>query len=157
MTNLNERLKQLELKILDEKFLTGRGTANEVNFWIVDYGCAVESDSPYELYVRGKNSKNYPEGLGIGLYVAKNVAVSINANISHKNKLVSYYNVPLLQFYDYLPNQKEEFIDEINRLEQIGLYEKIVNNNIDIEPPPKKMVIDQINYPTYEVIFEVNL
>ena len=46
MANLSERLKQLEPKILEENFRTGRGTANEVNFWIVDY------DAEDEMQVR---------------------------------------------------------------------------------------------------------
>ena len=46
MADLSERLKQIELKILDKNFRAGRGTANEVNFWIVDY------DAEDELQVR---------------------------------------------------------------------------------------------------------
>ncbi|MCL1808845.1 MAG: DUF1788 domain-containing protein [Clostridiales bacterium] len=37
MMSLNERLDLIEPKILDSSFRTGRGTANEVNFWIFDY------------------------------------------------------------------------------------------------------------------------
>lgn len=37
MMNLNKRLDLIEPKILDKSFRTGRGTANEVNFWIFDY------------------------------------------------------------------------------------------------------------------------
>ena len=35
--NLNKRLDLIEPKILNKSFRTGRGTANEVNFWIFDY------------------------------------------------------------------------------------------------------------------------
>jgi len=35
--SLNKRLDLIEPKILEKSFLTGRGTANEVNFWIFDY------------------------------------------------------------------------------------------------------------------------
>jgi hypothetical protein len=34
---LNQRLNQIEPKILDQNFRTGRGTVGEVNFWIFDY------------------------------------------------------------------------------------------------------------------------
>ena len=44
MASLSERLKQLEPKILDEKFRTGHGTANEVNFWIMDYDAEDEME-----------------------------------------------------------------------------------------------------------------
>jgi hypothetical protein len=37
MMSLNKRLDLIEPKILDSSFRTGRGTANEVNFWIFDY------------------------------------------------------------------------------------------------------------------------
>ena len=37
MMGLNKRLDLIEPKILEPSFLTGRGTANEVNFWIFDY------------------------------------------------------------------------------------------------------------------------
>jgi len=37
MMSLNKRFDLIEPKILEPSFLTGRGTANEVNFWIFDY------------------------------------------------------------------------------------------------------------------------
>jgi hypothetical protein len=37
MMGLNKRLDLIESTILDSSFRTGRGTANEVNFWIFDY------------------------------------------------------------------------------------------------------------------------
>ena len=37
MMSLNKRLDLIEPKILEPGFRTGRGTANEVNFWIFDY------------------------------------------------------------------------------------------------------------------------
>jgi hypothetical protein len=46
MMGLNKRLDLIEPKILEPSFLTGRGTANEVNFWIFDY------DPEDELAVR---------------------------------------------------------------------------------------------------------
>ncbi len=46
MMSLNKRLDLIEPKILDKNFRTGRGTANEVNFWIFDY------DADDEMAVR---------------------------------------------------------------------------------------------------------
>ncbi len=37
MMTLNKRLDLIEPKVLDKSFRTGRGTANEINFWIFDY------------------------------------------------------------------------------------------------------------------------
>jgi len=42
MLSLNKRLDLIEPKILDKGFRTGRGTANEVNFWIFDYDAGDE-------------------------------------------------------------------------------------------------------------------
>ena len=46
MMTLNKRLDLIEEKILEPSFRTGRGTANEVNFWIFDY------DAEDEMAVR---------------------------------------------------------------------------------------------------------
>ena len=37
MMSLNKRLDLIEPKILEPSFRAGRGTANEINFWIFDY------------------------------------------------------------------------------------------------------------------------
>ncbi|MEW5920555.1 MAG: DUF1788 domain-containing protein [Bacillota bacterium] len=42
MMTLNQRLDLIEPKILEKSFRTGRGTANEINFWIFDYDPADE-------------------------------------------------------------------------------------------------------------------
>jgi hypothetical protein len=46
MMTLNKRLDLIEPKILDKRFRTGRGMANEINFWIFDY------DSEDEMAIR---------------------------------------------------------------------------------------------------------
>lgn len=43
---LNKRLDLIEPKVLETSFRTGRGTANEINFWIFDY------DAEDEMIVR---------------------------------------------------------------------------------------------------------
>lgn len=48
MMSLNRRLDLIEEKILAPSFRTGRGTANEVNFWIFDY------DAEDEMAVRSQ-------------------------------------------------------------------------------------------------------
>ena len=49
MMSLNQRLDLIEPKILEKNFRTGRGTANEVNFWIFDY--APEDELAVRSYV----------------------------------------------------------------------------------------------------------
>lgn len=46
MLTLNQRLDMIEPKILEKSFRIGRGTANEINFWIFDY------DAEDEMAVR---------------------------------------------------------------------------------------------------------
>ena len=47
--SLNQRLNLIESKVLETNFRTGRGTANEVNFWIFDY--APEDEITVRNYV----------------------------------------------------------------------------------------------------------
>ena len=49
MMSLNQRLDLIESKVLETNFRTGRGTANEVNFWIFDY--APEDEITVRNYV----------------------------------------------------------------------------------------------------------
>jgi len=49
MMSLNQRLNLIESKVLETNFRTGRGTANEVNFWIFDY--APEDEITVRNYV----------------------------------------------------------------------------------------------------------
>lgn len=60
MMTLNKRLDLIEEKILEPTFQTGRGTANEINFWIFDY------DAEDEMAVR--SHIDYLMGRVNGLY-----------------------------------------------------------------------------------------
>src|SRR5699024_785669 len=46
MTNINNRLDKIEGKILEDKFIEGRGLGNEIGYYIFDY------DPKHELVVR---------------------------------------------------------------------------------------------------------
>src|SRR5690625_1500756 len=46
MTNINQRLDQIEKKIKEDKFIEGRGLGNEISFYIFDY------EPQHELIVR---------------------------------------------------------------------------------------------------------
>lgn len=60
MKTLIERLDLIEPKILDKNFRTGRGTANELNFWIFDYDPEDEMAvrSHIEFLVRNINNRH---------------------------------------------------------------------------------------------------
>jgi len=98
--NLSERLKQLEPKILDENFRTGRGTANEVNFWIVDY------EAEHEMQVR-----DHVE------FLAK-----------HLNSRHEDINIKIFDLYEIMIDVLEEkgYLDKVIQMEKArGSYEVI--------------------------------
>ena len=92
MSELSERLKQLETKILDSNFRTGRGTANEVNFWIVDY------DAEDEMQVR-----DYVEFLE-----------------KHINSRHDEIKIKVFDLYDIMISVLEEkgYLDKVMQMEQ---------------------------------------
>ena len=91
MSELSERLKQLESKVLDGNFRTGRGTANEVNFWIVDY------DAEDEIQVR-----DYVEFLE-----------------KHINSRYDEIKIKVFDLYDIMINVLEEkgYLDKVMQME----------------------------------------
>ena len=100
MADLSERLKQLEPKILDVNFRTGRGTANEVNFWIVDY------DAVHEMQVR-----DHVE------FLARHI------NSRHED-----INIKIFDLYDIMIDILDEkgYLDKVIQMEQTkGSYEVI--------------------------------
>ena len=100
MKSLSDRLKELEPKILDINFRTNRGTANEVNFWIVDY------DAEDEMQVR-----DYVDTL----------AKHINGNYED-------INIKIIDLYDIMIDVLEEkgYLDKVIQMEKTkGSYEVI--------------------------------
>ena len=100
MAGLSERLQQLEEKILDGNFRTGRGTANEVNFWIVDY------DAEDEMQVRDHVD-----------FLAK-----------HINSRYEGITIKTFDLYDIMIDALEEkgYLDRVIQMEQTkGSYEAI--------------------------------
>jgi hypothetical protein len=60
MMSLTKRLDLIEPKILDKSFRSGRGTANELNFWIFDYAPEDEMAvrAHVEILARNVNSRH---------------------------------------------------------------------------------------------------
>ena len=100
MKSLNDRLKELEPKILDINFRTNRGTANEVNFWIVDY------EAEDEMQVR-----DHVETLA-----------------KHINNNYDYINIKIIDLYDIMIDVLEEkgYLEKVMQMEKIkGSFEVI--------------------------------
>lgn len=101
MMTLNKRLDLIEPKILEKSFRTGRGTANEVNFWIFDY------DSEDEMAVRA------------------HIAFLVNRINSQYDdvRIVNFdlYNLML----DVL--REKNYLDKVMQMEQAKGSESIIN------------------------------
>ena len=77
MINLSERLKQLEPKILEENFRTGHGTANEVNFWIVDYDAEDEMQVRDHVYFLAKRLNSIREDVAIKIFDLYDIMIDV--------------------------------------------------------------------------------
>jgi Signal transduction histidine kinase len=138
---------------------------------VTDYGVKIdETDTIYDLFYRSPNVEYYEhfEGSGIGLYIAKQAALALDASISHKCEFVSKYNIPLLQTYldmelDYYVDEYgvvvrgKDVVDEIERLKKEKIYNKVISNNINVSKLARSRVLQTITMPTYKVRFEVVL
>lgn len=139
-------------------------------FKVTDYGNSIASNSmPYQLYFRDENIKYYTtDGNGIGLYVSKVAANLLGIEIKHTCKQICKYNLPLLDNWIelYRTAKLPEILDaqlsfdindmllEREKLVRNGLYQDVVNKSFQTKVT-NEQVIEEINNPTYEVIFEV--
>jgi len=101
MMNLTKRFDLIEPKILDKKFRTNRGTANEVNFHIFDY------DAEDEMAVRSH---------------VENLARSINGRRDDV-KIVCFDLYKLM--LDVL--RGKNYLDKVKQMEQVKGSDAIIN------------------------------
>ncbi|MDF9407772.1 MAG: hypothetical protein A4E52_00616 [Pelotomaculum sp. PtaB.Bin013] len=101
MMTLNERLDLIEPKILEKSFRTGRGTANEINFWIFDY------KPEDEMAVRAHVS-----------YLKQRV------NNAHDDVRIVEFDLYKLML-DVL--REKNYLDKVIQMEQVKTSEAIVN------------------------------
>jgi len=131
---------------------------------IRNYGLKIEDDRRiYDLYYRGVSKE---EGVGIGMFVAKQIAEAHQGTISHTRREVSKYNVPLLAPYMKLesryqtPELASKIKNELLRLRQNGDDARIVSVDEELNPvynPVRLKILGEIRNPTYEVIFTVTI
>ena len=77
---------------------------NSLIIGIVNYGKKIEQDEPiYDLYYRGLKQKYTTQGLGVGMFLSKKIALAHGFDLIHNSDLVSTYHLPVLRarYYDY--------------------------------------------------------
>ncbi len=129
---------------------------------VASYGVHMPEDERlYELFQRGDNAPD--EGLGIGLWLAKKIALAHGGKIQHVSEHVSKFNLPLMEPYLRLP---KKFIDlaigdkvqeELDRLKLSGEFEMAITprSSQNRYNPFLRTVLNSIQLPTYRVEIRV--
>jgi len=88
MTALNDRLKELETRILDLSFRIGGGTANETNFWIVDYDAADEMQVRDHVDFMIKRIKNAQDKINIKIFDLYDIIIDVLEEKGYLDKVM---------------------------------------------------------------------
>jgi hypothetical protein len=129
---------------------------------VTNYGYQIdEGRIPYKLYYRNKElTRGETRGKGIGLWVAKEIAKSLDIELKHKCNLIWDHNIPLVHRYMLFARNKEEEIyktvlRKYSELYRSGIREQVLSKRSDFNLLRKEKTENEINWPTFEVTFEV--
>ena len=131
---------------------------------VTDYGIEMPKDKRrYELFERGNDLP--ADGLGVGLWLARKIAIAHRGSIEHRSEFVSSFNVPLIE--PYLresgnlkhPALAKQVEAELVRLVESGEYEQILASKAtgNAYNPFSKTILNDITRPTYRVTASVLL
>jgi signal transduction histidine kinase len=135
-------------------------------FTVTDYGREMpNTEQIFDLYWRGHDSE---EGLGIGLHVARRIALAHGGSICFESLKVSDYNVPLIEpylrphfhFSGEPAGLRDALRDELNRLDESRGYNEIIARTEQGDPkyaPSIHALADEIKRPTYRVTVMVEI
>ena len=133
---------------------------------VTDYGREMpDTGHVFDLYWRGTDSE---QGLGIGLYLARQIAFAHGGSICHESVRVSDYNVPLIGPYlntrshisNEPPGLRDALRDELSRLEESRAYNEILARTEQGHPkyaPSYYAVINEIKQSTHRVTVTVQI
>jgi len=131
-----------------------------------NYGIEIDGgEEIYDMYSRGKNV-GAEQGLGLGLYIAKRIAIAHKGSIRYHCSEISPFKLPLIRPYmKYRFDGKDEKIVELLRLEsKTMMYSRIYTDAIAMRgenqlysDTSRYELADSIMEPTYEVTFIVEI
>jgi signal transduction histidine kinase len=133
---------------------------------VTDYGPEMpNTEQVFDLYWRRDDSE---QGLGIGLHLARQIALAHGGTISHESAKVSDYNVPLIEPYLKAPfhfprepaRLHDALRDELNRLKESRQHNEIVARTEKGDSkyaPSIRALADEIKRRTYRVTVMVEI
>ncbi|MCX6344985.1 MAG: ATP-binding protein, partial [Armatimonadetes bacterium] len=133
---------------------------------VTSYGREIEECSrPYELYHQGDNAGE--KGLGIGLWISKQIAEAHGGSISHSRKKLSDFNVPLMSHYISRsdleirePNTIKAITKLLSQMDSM-VYREIVaidpKGEQKYSAPSNLEILESVFEPTWEVEFKVTI
>jgi signal transduction histidine kinase len=131
---------------------------------ITDFGGAIEeNEKPYALYYRKNDPRMTVEGSGIGLYLIKKICSFLGFKVTHTSKELSEFNIPLIDQYinrNFLIYTKDAILeqklkDARKQIGEIELERIVCRSRTGVLR--EKQIIDQINIPTHEVSFTIEI
>jgi len=141
---------------------------------VIDYGRDMPpGDHYYELFERGESISPDPtdteDGLGIGLFLARQIARAHGGDIWHQSERVSEFNVPLIRPYLRIAPEKiwgnsllySNLEEELKRLEKGARLKEIIamieHGTPAYDNPSVEEVRHHIGRPTHKVTISVSI
>lgn len=131
---------------------------------VTNYGVDMPADDRlYDLFQRGANAPE--DGLGIGLWLAKKIALAHGGSIWHTSTLVSRFNLPLMEPYLRQPISitnsaiRDQVQKELSRLRASEEYDAALtpSSSDSRYNPPVHTILNAISHPTYRVRIHVTI
>ncbi len=141
--------------------------ANEYVFFVKSFGIEIPKDVDiYSLYTQSEEAKTSGnEGLGIGLYISKQIIIAHEGKIKHTSEKISSFNIPLMWELNILSQfikieDKYNIMKDFKELSIKNITSKVVNCNEDglsFFHPSEAEIKKEINKATFENTFLITI